>query len=501
MRILNNKDICIVGGGSSGLMASLYLTTHHPDKTITLVESPDIPKIGVGEGSIQHIRVFLSNIGIDTNELLKHTNGSYKFSIRFRDFLYKGHDVGIHYPFGDLNCNEAYLQAWSYFISKNKKYKDLTDRVISHQVALCDNNLTGSINSFDVDFDAAFHFDALLFSEYLKSINLKYKNFRYIKSTVRDVIRDEKGYIQEICCDDDIKIKSDLYIDCTGFSRFLIGREKFHSLEEKLPVNKAWTCQIPYQNPYRELKNFTDCVGLSAGWSWLIPLYNRLGCGYVFSDKFIDKEDALQEFKNYLDSDKIALIKDCNRSKNLNFRLVHFETGYQKQAWQKNCISIGLSSGFLEPLEANGLLTTHSLIEHLSEILTREKLTKFDRDHFNIECQQLVSSWSDFIYQHYAISQRKDSDFWKYFKSNKNFEEFTYQFKHGKDPRKMFERNSGSMRIYLGAEVAINKMNYISNFQNLPYKMLADYNMFLDKIHYRYTNNYSYLKSKIHEDF
>ena len=121
MRILNNKKICIVGGGSSGFMTSLYLTIHHPDKDIILIESPDIHKIGVGEGSIQQIRLFLANMGINANELLKYTNGSYKFSIRFRDFLRKDHDTGIHYPFGDLNYDKLHIEAWNYFISKNKK--------------------------------------------------------------------------------------------------------------------------------------------------------------------------------------------------------------------------------------------------------------------------------------------------------------------------------------------------------------------------------------------
>lgn len=499
MRILDNKTICIVGGGSSGFMASLYLTIHHPDKNIILIESPTIPKIGVGEGSTQHIRVFLANMGIDTYEFLKYTEGTYKFSIRFRDFLKDNHDIGIHYPFGGLSYEPKYLKAWMNFINHNPKYKDLTDRVISNQVMFCDNNLTGSIPNFNIETDSAFHFDAILFSEFLKEKNKKYHNFKHVINTVKNIIKDEEGYITELECENGEKIKADLYIDCTGFSKFLIGREKFHSLHDKLPVNKAWACRLSYDNRYKELTNFTDCVGLSAGWSWLIPLYNRLGCGYVFSDKFISDEDALVEFKQYLNSKKINLNYNPNRTDDLNFRLVPFEAGYQKEAWQKNIISIGLSAGFLEPLEANGLLSTHELIKELSTVLKREKLTPFDKALFNKECEFLIEGWSNFLHQHYVISE-KNNPFWNHFKSEDNpyFETFMNNIDYDK-PRRFHRDNSGGMRIYLGAGVSIANDNYDSTLYNLPYKMIHDYNLMKKEIHFKYTNNYVYLKKKLYE--
>ena len=194
------------------------------------------------------------------------------------------------------------------------------------------------INSlpFSLKNNSALHFDASKFGLWLKNNYCKNK-INYIQDDIVSIEQDKNG-IKSL----NNKYKADLYIDCTGFKSLLLGetlKEEFINLNNLLPNNSAWATKLPYKNKRKELKLYTDCTAFNNGWIWNIPLWNRIGTGYVYSDKFVSDEDALKEFQNYLGT------------KELNFKKIKMRTGIHKRLWVKNVVAVGLSAGFIEPLD------------------------------------------------------------------------------------------------------------------------------------------------------
>jgi len=199
-----------------------------------------------------------------------------------------------------------------------------------------------------------------------------------------------------------------LYIDCTGFKSLLLGetlKEEFISFEDMLPNNKAWATKIPYKNKKKELECYTNCTAIENGWVWNIPMWTRIGTGYVYSDKFVDDETALKEFQKHLGK---RAPKNKSDYKNIKMRV-----GIHKRLWVKNVAAIGLSAGFIEPLESNGLFSVHEFLGELVRNLKREKVSQWDRDNFNYTCRQLFQNFAEFVALHYALSHRDDTEYWK----------------------------------------------------------------------------------------
>ena len=416
------NKIVILGGGSAGWMSASVLVKAFPDKEITVVESPKFPTIGVGESTLVAIRNFCKFLGVEEKEFMSFTDASYKMAIRFTDF-YEKDNGSFFYSFGDPHV-EGSWQGIRDWLWRKAMYPDtpVQDYIKTYfpQSAMFDENKfgvnsTGLFDNYNPSNDVAYHFDAIKFGLWLKEKYCLPRGVKLISATVVDVPTDDNG-VQSLNLDTGDKIVADLYIDCSGFKSLLLEQAlkvPFESYSDILPNNKAWACQVPYVDQEKEMQAFTGCTAIGNGWCWNTPLWSRIGTGYVYSDKHISDEAALEEFKDYLCSDKMAVARTREQIETLTFRQVPFRVGIHKRLWEKNVVAIGLSAGFIEPLESNGLYSVHEFLFKLLKCLQRPSITQWDRDVFNTACIGMFRNFSEFVALHYALSVRNDTAYWK----------------------------------------------------------------------------------------
>ena len=402
--------ILIVGGGSAGWMTAATLESQFPNYKISLIESKNISTVGVGESTLGQITDWMRLLKIEDKDFMKHVDGSYKLSIKFTDFYKKGE--AFHYPFGQppISENKAETNDWWFkkILHPKTPYSDYVNCTYPLQMAYV------SQNKFDVNqVTKAYHFDATKFGLWLKD-----KYCKKIKHIIEDVIsieQDENG-IKSL----NNKHKADLYIDCTGFKSLLLDKtlkEPFESYSDMLPNDSAWATKIKYKNKEKELVPYTNCTAIENGWVWNIPLWSRVGTGYVYSSKFVDDKTALKEFKQHLGQE------------DLEFKNIKMRVGIHNRLWVKNVVAIGLSAGFIEPLESNGLFSVHEFLIKLVRHLQRDKISQWDRDNFNYQCKHMFKEFSEFVALHYALSHRNDTEYWKNC-FNKNWENNLINLKH-----------------------------------------------------------------------
>lgn len=414
--------ITIVGGGSAGWMTASMLIKAFPEKEIIVIESPKIPIVGVGESTLGQFKDYTAFLGIDEKDFMEYTDASYKLSIKFTDF-YEKDAGGFHYPFSVpvLEDTKNGIHDWFY---KKALYPDtpVQDFVRCYypNAPLIENNKfslneNGNFQTYDPKFHAAFHFDATKFGAWLRDKYAKPRGVKHIQAEVKYVETGAKG-IESLHLDTDVIHTSDLFIDCTGFKSLLLGHalnEPFQSYADMLPNNRAWATRIPYKDKEKELEPFTNCTAIGHGWVWNIPLWSRIGSGYVYSDKYVTPEEAKEEFKQYLMSDKVVCPKTREEVDALEFKDVPMRVGIHNRTWVKNCVAIGLSAGFIEPLESNGLFSVHEFLFKLLKSLQRPAVTQWDIDSYNASTLQIFRNFSEFVALHYALSIRNDTEYWK----------------------------------------------------------------------------------------
>jgi len=384
------KDIIIVGGGSAGWMTAATLIKFFPNKNITLIESPNISTVGVGESTIAGIRDWVQLLEIDEDDFVKETDASYKLSIKFTDFYKKGES--FHYPFGEPDVD--YINDWWFkkFTIPDLPYEDYAECYYPQMQLI-------KTNKFNKQYEYAYHFDATKFGLWLKNNYCIPRGVKHIQEDIKSIEQNEDGITSL-----NNKYKADLYIDCTGFKSMLLGEamaEPFESFEDILPNNSAWATKINYIDKEKELVPYTNCTAYNNGWIWNIPLRNRIGTGYVYSDKFVSDEEALKEFKQYLNK------------QDLEFKNIKMRVGIHKRLWVKNVCAIGLAAGFIEPLESNGLFSVHEFLIKLVRNMQRDEVSQWDKDNFTYQCKTLFTNFAEFVALHYALSHRKDTEYWK----------------------------------------------------------------------------------------
>jgi len=418
------SSIAIVGGGSAGWMSAAILAKVYPHLKITVIEDPNTPPIGVGESTYEGIRYYCRVLEIDEKSFFKHTNASIKIGLKFAD-LYdvdKKHEDFI-YPFGTANVNGTKWGLEEWFIKKelypetplSEYYESYFPQALLAKHNRFSKNTNGELGTFNPVIHTALHFDAIKFGSWLRDIYCLPKGVTLIQKTVEEIPVNENG-IESLIFNDRTSISADLYIDCTGFKSLLLGKalnEKFLSFEDVLPNNRAWATQLDYLDKKTELDALTTCTFLENGWCWNIPLWSRLGTGYVYSDKFVEPEVALEEFKKYLKSSKIKIPRTDEILNNAKFIDIKMRVGIHERTWVKNTVAIGLSAGFIEPLESTGLFTVHNFLFQLIRALEREKVSQWAIDVYNravyLDYYRLV----EFIRMHYALSIRNDTPYWK----------------------------------------------------------------------------------------
>lgn len=421
---MNIKNVLIVGGGSAGWMAAALISKMCPFLNLTLVESKIIGTIGVGESTLGHINKFLDMLELKDEDWMKFCNATYKTSIKFTDFKEKG--KYFHYPFGDFNVQDCYngIMDWFYYQAYTKNSLPETDfaEFFVNQVLMTDRNKmtkneNNEIPGFNFHLNTAYHMDAEKFGIYLKD-NIAIPNgVKHIIGTINAVKQKDSGDIDYITLEEGIKLEADLYIDCTGFKKLLIElvmKSKFLSFHDVLLNDRAIAARIPYVDKEKQMESVTNCTAIENGWVWNIPLFSRIGTGYVHSSEFVSEEQALLEFKNHLRPIFGNLVEEAE------YKTINIRHGVQDKPWIKNVCSIGLALGFVEPLESTGLLTTHENLIRLVTTLSRRNgyVNQFDIDGWNFAAREEMENFKQFVSQHYALSTRDDTKYWHHVTHN-----------------------------------------------------------------------------------
>ena len=384
--------IVIVGGGTAGWMTASTLVKAYPDWDISLYEDSKTPSVGVGESTTQYFRIWTHYLGLKDEEWMEACNATYKCSVRFHDFHQKGDD-SWQYPFGPPRNDIFNADYWFYYAKKGSWSNGKFARDYSYAAACVDNNKFPEDNKYwQTGKFSGFHFDAVLFANWLRDNYAKPRGVKHIKKNLKK------------------KPKADIVFDCTGF------KSQFNDSPwvdvDYLPNNSAVVTRIGYQDKENQLKATTDCTALKNGWVWNVPTYDRIGTGYVYCDKFCTDKEAIDEFRTHL-ADNVE--PDVGVYSDKMFRTIKWKTGRRKESWKDNVISIGLSAGFIEPLESNGILAIHNnLLTFLRVMDDRENITQYMRDTYNNSCNQAFDEFASFIGIHFSLTQRNDTPYWQH---------------------------------------------------------------------------------------
>ena len=399
------KDVVIVGGGTAGWMAaaafSRFLNNGHT--RITLVESEEIGIVGVGEATIPPLITFNRMLGINENEFLSYTQGAFKLGIEFvnwggigeryfHPFGYHGHDLeGMHF-------HQLYLRE-----RKRRVMQDISAWSMS-AVAASMGKFARPAADAKPPFGQllyAFHFDASLYAKFLRTY-AEPRGVRRIEGKIVDAtLRAEDGFVESVTLADGQVITGDLFIDCSGFRGLLIEQKLETGYEDWthwLPCDRA--IAVPCANP-GDPDPFTRATAHKSGWQWRIPLQHRMGNGHVYSSAFISDDEAERVLLDNLEGPPLA-----------DPRRLTFTTGRRKLAWSRNVVSMGLSSGFVEPLESTSIHLIQSGIARLIALFPDKRFNPVERDEYNKQMQDLFEDVRDFVILHYHATTRDDSDFW-----------------------------------------------------------------------------------------
>ena len=396
----------ILGGGTAGWIAANLMAKHWGDKNfeITLVESPNIGIIGVGEGSTPPLRSFMELIGLQEYEWMPKVNATYKVGITFKNWSAKpGFEQYVH-PF---LCQPDQFTAPAFFhnsflirkgidLEGHPNHFFLPTEMIQQKLAPI------APANFPFEINYGYHFDSGLLGKVLAE-HAQTKGVNYKSATVEDVVLNASGDIAHLVTDTGEKIEGDLFVDSSGFKGQLIQQAlkvPFISYADSLFNDSAVVFPTKADD---EIAPHTESTALKYGWAWRIPLTNRTGNGYVFSSKFVNKDQAETEFRHHL-----GLLDSDVEAKHLNFKVGRVATH-----WHKNCLAVGLSQGFVEPLEATALdMVQETVVRFIEAYNNGNGSDKFRKD-FNDRISARFDAVKDYIVCHFRIVSRTDTDYWK----------------------------------------------------------------------------------------
>jgi len=402
----NLKSIIIVGGGSAGWLTAAALS-HKLDlkKTkVTLIESDSIGTIGVGEATIPPLRRFLEMLGMDERDFMTKTQATFKLGIRFDDWHHIG-DSYIH-PFGKTGVpykNVEFYRYWDWArkLGVQSKYTDYCPAV-----AMCEKNKfvhenSAPQNSVISGASYAYHLDAGLMAKYLREFS-EANGLARIEGHIDNVTKTLSGDIQSVQLKDGREISADFFIDCSGFKALLIDKHLdagFENWNKYLFTDRAIAVQTENNG---DILPYTISTAQRSGWTWKIPLQNRTGNGYVYSSAHSSDQSAMDNIVQKVEGE---LLTDP--------KVIPFNTGRRKEVWKRNCLSVGLSSGFIEPLESTAIHLVTKSIDMFLSLLPNQQHNPALIQEYNRLMAKEYEDIRDFVLLHYCVTARDDSQFWR----------------------------------------------------------------------------------------
>jgi tryptophan halogenase len=383
-------NITIVGGGTAGYLTALILKSRFNKKiNISIIKSNKIGIIGVGEGSTEHWKHFLEYTGIDDYELIKETDATLKSGIMFKDWSEEDYLHNVSTDLTNLRLGQTQI-GYLRLISEKAKQKKLNNSYF------WENKIDiGFVNNKNILPTNQYHFNTIKLNEFLNKKSLERK-INIIEDEIKEVLLNEKGFIKKIIGEKN-EYSSDLYIDCTGLKRLLISKlgSKWQSYNKYLKMNEA--IAFPTKDT-EEYNMFTVAKAMKYGWLWRIPTFGRWGNGYVFNSNYINADKAKKEAEEYI-GHEVEIFKN-----------IKFDAGALDKVWVNNCVAIGLSANFVEPLEATSIGTSIQ-----QAFLLMHNLPNYNQstiNYYNNQVSHIMNNIRDFIVLHY-ITKRKDTKFWE----------------------------------------------------------------------------------------
>ncbi|MBQ5941864.1 tryptophan halogenase family protein [Massilia sp. AB1] len=410
------KSLVIVGGGTAGWLAATYLqralgaNPAHP-VSITLIESEDISSIGVGEATLPSLRQTLRTIGIPEADLFGRAEATLKNGIRFVGWREGGDEAAgdrYDHPFDTPIAAEGYstMTHWLNLKQRGLMQQPFTEVGVV-QPALMDAMRSPKLMAspaYDAPISYGYHLDAVLLAHLLRDAGIR-NGVRHVVGTVEQVELNEAG-IAAVRLKDGARHAADFFIDCSGFSSLLLGKAlqvPFQSYGDTLLCDRAVACPVEHENPGGALRSYTVSTAQKSGWTWDIDLQSRKGTGYVYASRFCSDDEAA------------ATLAACNAGRKAigEPRVLRMRVGRHVRAWEKNCLALGLSSGFIEPLESTGIYLIEHALQLWLDYLPVRPGAQAARECYNGLMADLYDELHDFVLLHYVISQRRDTPFWR----------------------------------------------------------------------------------------
>jgi tryptophan halogenase len=396
----------VVGGGTAGWMTAAALAKLLPTYCdVHLVESEAIGIVGVGEATLPHIRGFNERLSIDECDFMAATRATFKLGIEFQGWRRQG-DSYIH-PFGTHGSGKGEVPFHHYWSRMRESHGTAPLGEYSMAVVMAYLNRFArpdpDPDKIESTFNYAYQFDATLYAPYLRRI-AESLGARRTEGRIVDVeLHGESGDVRSVLLESGELIEGDLFIDCSGFVSLILDKtlkEPFEDWSQWLVCDRAVAMPCRTQTA---LTPYTGVIAMPAGWRWRIPLQHRTGNGYVYSSQFTSDEEARNGLIASVEGEPIA-----------EPRVLKFKAGRRKRSWVRNCVAVGLASGFLEPLESTSIYLIQAAITYLVELFPERQISALDRDEFNRLIDMEYDRIRDFLILHYHATERTDSAFWDY---------------------------------------------------------------------------------------